>query len=306
MITREITLLVFDSKENFNKPEVQMHYGGKALFKKLICFSDEEEFIESIENLDNNEKFIIACHINYENFSGYFNFRNTNIKNDHSLNNIVYVSSGDSGEVMKGLFDTHKVAEKVILYSELISSIEKGDIKPITKMDLILKKTIDVNKKAGIFLSHSSLDRDEVIKFRDYVLVQGLKYDVDCIKFTSDEATGVPGGIDIPTDLSDNLINNTGLFIQFLSENYEKSRVCLNEEGAGWVLFDQLMFIPVFLKGFTHGKLSWIKNHSKGIKINDKESLLNLYNDRKNFFGEDVNIAILNQKIDEFISSITI
>lgn len=305
MKTTDISLLIFDLKENFYKPEVQMQYGGETLFKKLICFYSETEFVSSIQALDEQEKFIIVCHVNYEDFSGFFAFRNINIKKKYNLDTrVVYVSSGDSGEVMLQLYSKHKVSEKVILYSELISLIERDEIKPLTKKDLEITEDVDVKSKVEIFLSHSSLDKDIVERFRDLVLIQGLKFDSDLIKFTSDEATGIAGGVDIPTDLRNHLNNNTGLFIQFLSDNYAESRVCLNEEGAGWVLVDDLMFIPIFLKGYNHSALSWIKGHSKGIKIDDKTSLLNIYDNRKDFFQGNINVAMFNKKVDEFIASL--
>lgn len=305
MNTTEITLLIFDSQENFNKLEVQRQYGGKILFKNLICFSDEKEFVDSINSLDNQDKFVIVCHVNYEDFSGFLDFRNTGIKKKYNLEGrINYVSSGDSGEAMKELYRRYGYSAGVILYSELISSIEREEIKSITKKDLEITEDVDVKSKVEIFLSHSSLDKDVVERFRDLVLIQGLKFDSDLIKFTSDEATGIAGGVDIPTDLRNHLNNNTGLFIQFLSDNYGKSRVCLNEEGAGWVLVDDLMFIPIFLKGYNHSALSWIKGHSKGIKIDDKTSLLNIYDNRKEFFQGNINVAMFNKKVDEFIASL--
>jgi hypothetical protein len=133
-------------------------------------------------------------------------------------------------------------------------------------------------------LSHSSKDAKTVNKFRDLILQGGLDFNLNDVKFTSAEDMGLAGGINIPEDLRLFMQQKMGLFIQFLSDNYGNSRVCLNEEGAGWCLVTDLMFIPMIVPPATSANIPWIKKTNKGINLYQKGSILNIYQDRKDFW----------------------
>ena len=149
---------------------------------------------------------------------------------------------------------------------------------------------------------HSSKDRVIVEKFRDLILIQGLGYNINDIKFTSSDITGVKGGISIPKDLKDFLLERTGFFIQFISDNYKKSRVCINEEGAGWVLCPDNFFLSILMPPASSKSISWIKLLDKGIKLDNTISLKKIYFERKNFFNSnDFDELNFTKQVEEFV-----
>lgn len=324
MESKNVILFVWDEEKHFNN---NINNLGKNSFKEIIRIDSKDSFEHKLEMLDNNCFVHLVVHIFYsDNIRGIQNFISSGIKEKYPKIETKFISDGTLNNVKADVLtkefsndEENYITNNLQKYHKVRSSIDNDEVNVFMKKDLIQNQLLQFdeiapelitvenstsNLKLGIFLSHSSKDSEAVLKFRDIILIQGLKYDSDLIKFTSCESTGVPGGLDIPNDLYDFLLEKTGLFIQFISDNYKNSRICLNEEGAAWILLKDLMFVPIMLPGFTHNDLSWIKSHAKGININNKSSLLNLYENRKDFFSSSVNITVLNEKIDEFISSI--
>lgn len=67
MNTKEITILFWDNKENFNLRDTQIGLGlreGKSLkYKKVYQFNNESEFDEILEKLDDNDLILILVHV---------------------------------------------------------------------------------------------------------------------------------------------------------------------------------------------------------------------------------------------------
>ncbi|MES2455544.1 MAG: hypothetical protein V4594_08390 [Bacteroidota bacterium] len=314
MDTREITLLVFDEYANFHNENTQLRI-SPDLYKKVIHIQSRKDFIREYKKLKPDQKFALIAHVFHapgENdipFRGFIRFNATSIEADFNLQASL-VSSGPSGDIMRDLLTTTGEHRTVYLYSAYHSALKGGNtIKPVTKAEIEMKSgavennRISQTKKVGIFLSHSSKDAVIVDLFKDMILNSGLNYSLEKIKFTSVDEHGIPGGIDIAKNLQDFLKNDTGLFIQFLSNSYVESRVCLNEEGAGWCLMEDKMFISILLPNTKSSHISWVKTHNKAIKINEISALLNLYENRKEFF-KNVNSAQLNKKINEFLGAL--
>ena len=301
MNPQEITLIIWDELANFSLKETQRQLGNNSLYKNVKRYSSVDEFNSIIKSLDISEKLVFVCHVNFNDFSGYFDYRNSGLISNYPLLNTTYVSSGDSGTVMHSLFTKYSRSEKIVLYSQLLNQIKSDEIPPVSKSALVDQHSsadtrINLLKK-GIFLSHSSFDKAVVEKFKDLVLNLGLEVKNENIKFTSSELEGIPAGVNIPDDLREFINGEMGLFIQFISEDYVKSRTCINEEGAAWCILEDKMFVPIFLG--KHAR-AFTKELNKSIVIDNKESLLNIYQHRKDFFGEQ-NVTALNQKIDHFI-----
>ena len=308
MKRNEVIVFYFDTGENYHLDHTQ-DVIGKRLYKETILVKDKNEFTKAYDKLEEKTPYVIVCHVFHSKDkygainSGYKKFKSEGIEEDYNIS-ALFVSSGDSGNVMKNIFTDEHDHKIVYSYNKIHEGIRSGDIKVNIKgSEIMIDKNEELsNFKKGIFLSHSSKDAKIVEKFKDLILVSGLSCDPNLIKFSSKENFGIPGGINIPEDLRNFLRNEMGLFFQFLTPNYVTSRICLNEEGAGWCfLDDEKYFIPLLVPPNDHELLSWLKTSNKGICIDDKSSLSNIYEDRKVFFGTNVNGTNLQLKIEEFV-----
>ncbi len=314
----KVVLFVWDNEEHFLKNLSKL---GKDSFKWVFRIESLDDFEKALSIVDNDLYIHMVVHMYYsDKLRGVEEFSGSGIIKKYPKLNIRFISDGSDYKIINELLPELKVnvdikkyvGNRIQNYSDVRESLEAGKIKIVSKKDLLSLKTkketmVGNNrnkKKSCIFLSHSSKDKDIVEKFRDKIFIHGLNFDIDKIKFTSSDASGIAGGIKIPDDLANFLKNETGLFIQFISKNYIDSRVCLDEEGAGWVLFEDKMFIPIILDDSTFDDISWIKKTNKGISISKKTDLFKIYDDRKSFFKKSVNVANLNEKIDEFLKSL--
>ena len=246
---------------------------------------------------------MFCCHVNLGNLKdGFYLFRNSRIEQKLNIPDVYYISSG--GDDAENTLRNENVGKIIVRqYNDFERDIRLGNIKTFKKSELAsISKHLNLNLKNGIFLSHSSKDRVIVEKFRDLILIQGLGYNINDIKFTSSDITGVKGGISIPKDLKDFLLERTGFFIQFISDNYKKSRVCINEEGAGWVLCPDNFFLSILMPPASSKSISWIKLLDKGIKLDNTISLKKIYFERKNFFNSnDFDELNFTKQVEEFV-----
>lgn len=103
-----------------------------------------------------------------------------------------------------------------------------------------------MNKK--VFLSHSSLDGQVVNSFSENILEGALNIQVDNIFNTSGIGTEINPGEDWRKTIIDNL-KDAEIVILFISENYKKSEICLNEMGAAWI--EEKCVLPVIIPPIT-------------------------------------------------------
>lgn len=291
MNTQEVILFVFDTKEHH---EANLQFLGENLFQDIIQVHSLNDFKTELDRIKNNpfQKFVFLVHIFYtEKLRGIKEFIFSKIGSEFKLREI-YISDGVKNQIKTEMIEDElpQIANRIYKYHQVFQLIEKDD-ECIMTMDELLN---GLKSKKGIFLSHSSKDSVIVNLFKENFLELGLKVDSKNIKFTSSEVDGIPAGVNIPDDLKSFMINEMGLFIQFVSKNYLESRTCLNEEGAAWCLLNEINFIPIYL---DDSKRSFIKESIKAIEINNKESLLNIYENRKDFFMTDINIANLNKQV---------
>lgn len=147
-----------------------------------------------------------------------------------------------------------------------------------------------------IFLSHSSVDKPIVDKFVDKILRLSCGFNISDIVYTSMEETGVRLGESIPSFIKDNLQTSDIVFC-FISENYKRSEVCLNEMGAAWALNKKI--ISLLLPGITFNSLGWLTSFEKAICLNDSAGLDCLYNE----LVDTPNVMLWNRQKDEFLAA---
>lgn len=305
MKTRNTHLLVFDTPKNFVESKKYLGSEGST-YKSIKNVNSKEDvfrILNELKNTNSEDLVFLAIHVFSESLNGVREFSISGIVDDFpNLKYKFITNQGKINEMCKEAIDKDLPLCKIDIFNyHGINDYLNQEKTEIPTVDEVLIGNIKFNStKKGVFLSHSSKDEEVLTKFRDIILVGGLGVSLDEIMLTSDEATAIKEGKSIPDEINYFLKHRAGLFIQFVSDDYIKSRVCLNEEGAAWVLVDETSYITIILKGFTTSKITWVKTVDKGIKIENKDSLLNLYDNRKDFF-DDVNVTHYAKKVEEFL-----
>jgi len=125
--------------------------------------------------------------------------------------------------------------------------------------------------EAGVFISHSSEDKEFVNKISMFFQTLGIKS--DNIFCSSIEGQGVKNGDRIEEKVREHLIKSKLLFY-VITKNFLKSNYCIQELGAGWILRDiRIIGKKVFL-----------------LKLDDVKA-----NDIKGFINSDFKYSELNQ-----------
>lgn len=155
------------------------------------------------------------------------------------------------------------------------------------------------NNLARIFISHSSLNKAIVDKFIDHILRLGLNVSPDRIFCTSVQGMDIRSGEDFKQRIKSEL-ESAGAVFQFLSSEYKASEVCLNEMGAAWVLGTKV--IPLLLPGMSYD-VGFIHQSSQQLKLNNRESLIKLFDDHKeDLWDSKISFADYSKQVDAFLS----
>jgi hypothetical protein len=154
-----------------------------------------------------------------------------------------------------------------------------------------------------IFISHSTLDKKYVGSFIEHILVGIFQINRDLIFCSSFAELGITSGKNIPNEIRKN-IKNTKFAFLFISQNYKKSEICLNELGACWVTLEEQYVIPLLLPDADFDNLGYLYKYSLSLKINNKEDVLKLCDDFKNLNNYNSKSTVIDFKINQFISEI--
>ncbi len=177
MEPKKVSLLVWDDTNNFNLPNTQRQFGSGNIYKKVINFHSLSEFENNVINnseINEEELLIFCCHINFADFSGYFDLRNSEILSKYLIREVIYLSSAGSGQVMSDLYHKFNEKEVVILYNELIDKIKLDKIKPFTKAELLGEK---YNSDPSRFTTNNKLFDPSLFLNVDYAIVTALEAD---------------------------------------------------------------------------------------------------------------------------------
>jgi len=157
-----------------------------------------------------------------------------------------------------------------------------------------------------IFVSHSSADKDVVTIFVEKLLRLGLNITKENIFYTSNYSTGLKAGDHIPDSLKVALSKMT-LFIQFISDNYRQSEVCLNEMGVAWYLLPKNAIITLLLPGVGFSQIGFLNAQSIGIKLDDKDNMFKLFDDfADNFKIHHPKAGDFKTKLEEFQAALAL
>jgi hypothetical protein len=154
-------------------------------------------------------------------------------------------------------------------------------------------------KNGKIFISHSSKDKEIVSKFLNTILDNGLNLNIEEDVFcTSFIGSDIKSGEDFKNRIKKELIHAKAI-IQFISQNYKESEICLNEMGAAWVLNDTV--IPFIIEPDKYD-IGFIHNTTQQLQLSNRTHILKFINENKGIlFKKEINISKLDQLINEFI-----
>jgi hypothetical protein len=154
--------------------------------------------------------------------------------------------------------------------------------------------------KGKIFISHSTKNKEIVSKFCDLILNNGLNINTTKEVFnTSLEGSKPETGEDFKECIKKQL-EEAKLVLQFISKEYKKSEVCLNEMGAAWVLCDNV--IPLIIEENEY-EVGFIHNTTQQVQLHNENHIFRLIDDLKTKgIVSEYKVERLNQKIKEFVS----
>lgn len=190
---------------------------------------------------------------------------------------------------------------KVFLQS-LIEEVERFGL----GNDEIVTNHADAKKKAKLFISHSSLNRDFTDKF--VMLLKRLGIRDEQIYYSSFVETGAEYLDDCFERITKEFRESELMIVFMLSREFYNSNVCLAEMGATWI--SEVKYIPIILPPLDFSDVKGvIKPTQNGIMLCDKElnqKLDGLKETIEKYLNitNKINLAEWNREKDAFISEI--
>lgn len=306
MKSKEINLLVYDEKDHYDN---HIKFLGESFFKSVNRVKSLLDLENILNDFKNDDLIFLIVHAFFtEGIKGIKEYKVSGIKDKYPKIGELYVSDGPRDILIEEMISKEMLdIEKIKPYFKIKTELSQEEFEVYSKKEIVNNNSASqsnpteiTTQKTGIFLSHSSKDKIIVEKFKELILRLGLEISDLKIKFTSSETPGIPAGINIPEDLKDFINNEMGLFIQFVSQDYLDSRTCLNEEGAAWCILNDINFISISLGKYGR---AFTKESNKTINIDNEEQLQNIYEHRKQFFGNKNSVTLV-KNINEFIENL--
>ena len=151
-----------------------------------------------------------------------------------------------------------------------------------------------------IFISHSHKDKTLIDKFVEKILILGCGLNDSEIFCTSIEGLGIKTGEDFREHVKKKLLKSDYSFI-FISNDYKKSEICLNEMGASWAIDDKKVK-PFIFPNLDFSSLGTLFGVKQGAKINDSFALDELHEEIKEKFKTDIKLSRWNKHKGDFLN----
>jgi hypothetical protein len=152
-----------------------------------------------------------------------------------------------------------------------------------------------------IFISHSSRDKDIVNMFCKLIFSAALNINLKEDVFNTSLIGSAPkSGEDFRVAIKDHLIH-AELVLQFISQNYKKSEVCLNEMGAAWVLNNTV--VPMIIEDKTYD-VGFINSTAQQVQLHDFHKFMSFVEDHKHILQPDaskISMSIVADNAREFV-----
>lgn len=133
-----------------------------------------------------------------------------------------------------------------------------------------------------IFISHSSKDKDVMMRFTDNILQLGIGLSQEDIFCTSIEEMGIKNGQDIREHIKKNVQSADFSFLM-ISKNYKESEICLNEMGAVWATDSRVRYY--ILPDVDFKEIGWLCDAYKADKLADSVVLDSLEKELTGYYG---------------------
>lgn len=159
------------------------------------------------------------------------------------------------------------------------------------------------NRFDRIFISHSSDDIDYVEPFVE--LLESIGLNKQTMFCSSVNGYGIPIGNNIYDYLKTEFTDKNILVLMIMSDNYYRSKPCLNEMGATWVMSKE--YLTILIKDFKFKQIEGAADPRQiGINITDIDRL----NEFKDKLIEGLNLTPLSDNVwnalrDKFLSIIS-
>lgn len=179
------------------------------------------------------------------------------------------------------------IAEKYPLLSSDLKQhkdrFSEDKIVHFSAMRAIVDCVLAIEKESAkrIFISHSSQDREVVVRFVDNILQLGVGLSSADIFCTSIEDMGIKNGEDIREHIRNNVLSADFSFLM-ISKNYKESEICLNEMGAVWASRNNVRYY--LLPGVDFKEIGWLCDVKKAEQLNDSVVLDNLEGELTSYY----------------------
>lgn len=178
-----------------------------------------------------------------------------------------------------------------------IANTLNNGLKVAAPMTMFSDKTTSFSK---VFISHSN--KDKLIVSEVISLLEAMGVKSDQIFCTSFDGYGISPGENFLEAIKNELNANT-IVLFILSDNFYKSRVCLCEMGAAWVLSKK--HVPIVIPPLKYEDIQGVIPLTQGVAINDKFKLNSLKDTLVEAMSLDnVNHNIWEQKRDRVLQNI--
>ena len=308
----KVTLLIWDDPLDYKSPETQRQLGYNEkdkdvkLYKDTKQFNSLSEFSKIWNELKDDDNLVFCCHVNYKDFSGYFDLQNSRILDEYPIAHPSYISSGDSGKVMKNLYDKYKISQQIILYNELMKGIkyDEKNINIFTKKSVISKSVFYPKLKDSELSNYypkidygliTALYKDEfeavkkIFDFdeRDIIRTEKKEYHIGYLK--DDKSKKIVAAVPTSTGMIDSAIIATQMLEFFRPDFLFMSGVC---GGKSDLDFGDIVIAKQIFT-FQKGKLSDITNKEKHkIDLYDKSGNQIDYNHLYDEDGNQISISV--------------
>lgn len=289
-----ITLIFIDEIDNHNNAKPQI---GIEQYQDVICFEEYKDFENFMENPANQDlSILLFIHVfRLENFKGKKRNSIWKIINReyHNLK-IHWVTSDKPGATADEINEQHNTYK----YDDIPDYIDSGDLVPKSISETKNNYSNNLNMNNYIFISHSSEDEVIVTSFFEKILRLGLGISKNDVFYSSHPSTGISTGEDIPDSLK-NALEKMTLFIQYISDDYKASEVCLNEMGAAWLKLPKNRIITLKAPNLGFSDIGFINVQRIGLCIDNKDDLISITRDYKDLF--DFDPVDFYKKVNDFI-----
>ena len=150
-----------------------------------------------------------------------------------------------------------------------------------------------------IFISHSSKDKILIDYFVDKILILGCGIDEEEIFCSSIDGLGIKTGLDFREHIKSTLQQSDYSFL-FISENYKRSDICLNEMGASWVQ-ENTEVKPFIFPNIGFDSIGTLYSVKQVAKLNKKSDLDELFDELSKRYGIDRKISRWNKYKEDFL-----